>query len=129
MDEALGHLGVFHPEDRGARGENEIEARRDEVLVLAVKGAEATFGPVPVYGVAHGSPGGDDPDAGGGGRLPGRSGAPGKHEGAAVHAAALLTDGANVQVINASMAEFNACIRNFGEGLGRFSVVERAAVR
>lgn len=35
----------------------------------------------------------------------------------------LLTDRANVQVLKASMAEFNACIRNFGEGLGRFGTM------
>ena len=36
----------------------------------------------------------------------------------------LITDGANVQVLQATMAEFNACIRNYGEGLGRFSITE-----
>ncbi|HMC97579.1 MAG TPA: hypothetical protein VKG92_08005 [Flavobacteriales bacterium] len=36
----------------------------------------------------------------------------------------LLTDRANVHVLKTTMAEFNACIRNFGEGLGQFSRVE-----
>ena len=54
--EAFGGLGKFQPEERGARGEHKVETGRHEMLVLAVEGAEAAFGPVTVNGITHGGP-------------------------------------------------------------------------
>ena len=68
LSEALLHIGKFEPEEGGAGSQHEIEAGRHEGLVAAVDFAEAALGAVAMDGVADGSPGGDHPHAGSGGR-------------------------------------------------------------
>ena len=55
-NEAPGGLAKFQPEERGARGEHEVEAERHEMLVLAVESAEAALGAVAVDGITYGGP-------------------------------------------------------------------------
>ena len=86
----------------GAGDQHEIAAGRDELLLVAENFAEAAFRAIAEHGVADGSGRGHDADAGnrprgrGGGRGVGVATAPPHREGAAVDAAALFADGANI---------------------------------
>jgi hypothetical protein len=98
MDEALGGFGEINAEECAAGRENKINARRHEMLVPAVKLAEAAFGPGAMHRVAHGSPGGDHPHTGGSGWFAKRADAPRELKDPAVDAAALFTDGAEIAI-------------------------------
>lgn len=97
LNEALFDLGERQAKEGGAGGEDEIAVGRHEVLVAAVKIAEAAFGAVAVDGVADRGPGGDHADARGGGR-PGGTLPPSKQKGPAINAAALFPHGAKVVI-------------------------------
>jgi hypothetical protein len=98
IDKSLLHFGEFETEQGEAGGQHKVEAGREERLMAAIDFAEAALGPVAVDGITHGSPGGNDPHAGGsGGRARGTQ-SPGQEKSPAVSAAALLTNGAEVVV-------------------------------
>ena len=105
------HLGELQPEQGGAGGEHEVEAGGHEGLVAAVDFAEAALGAVAVDGIADGGPGGDDPHAGGRGGGFGGAHPPGQEEGPAVHAAALLTNGAKIIVAPQALPGAQAHLR------------------
>ncbi len=98
LDKPLLHVREFQSQEGGAGGEDEIKAGGHEGLVAAVDFTEAALGAVAVDGVAHGSPGSDHAHAGRSDQGLGGTDPPGQEEGAAVGAATLLTDGAEVVI-------------------------------
>lgn len=97
LHKALGGFGERKAKQRNPRGENDVESGRDQRLMLAINLAQSTLGPVALDGIAHGGTGGNHtyPRIG---RRAGRTRAPSEKKDAAVDAAPLFSDSAEVGV-------------------------------
>jgi len=97
LDKTPGRFGEFKPEQSSARSEHQIEAGRHERLILAINFAQAALGPVALHGIAHRSARSNDTHAGIG-RGTGRPNAPSQKKDAAINAATLFSDSAEIGV-------------------------------
>jgi len=98
VGEPMRHFGKFETQHGGASGQHEIEAGRHKRLVATIDFAETALGPVAMNGIAHRGSGGDHTGSRRTGRGIRRTSPPCHEEGAAIHAASLLTYGAEIVI-------------------------------
>jgi len=97
LDETFCGFGELQTKERDPRREHEIEPRGNQRLVLAINFAQAPFGAVAMHGIAHRRPRGNHTHARISRRTR-RSNPPSEKKDAAIDAAALLSDSAEVGV-------------------------------
>jgi len=118
LGEALRGFGKCQTQKRDSRGQHEIKSGGNEGLVLAINFAEATLRAVAVDGVADGGARGDHAHAGVSGRT-GRPDTPSEEKDAAIDAAALLANSAEIgvapQALTGGQAQGGARCRRHAE--------------